>query len=88
MTGAVLTRVGDSLRFVGLRELRQGQLLSQRELAAKAGVAHKTVVDIETGKIRPHPGTLRKLAAALGVPPAALAEYLAPPERRANKTSE
>ena len=79
--GTTLARIGARLALVGLRELRQQQLLSQRELASKAGVAHKTVVDIEAGKIRPHPSTLRKLAAALGVPPAALAEYLAPPTR-------
>jgi transcriptional regulator with XRE-family HTH domain len=67
-----------TLRRVSLRQLRLERVLTQRELAAKAGVAAKTVVDIETGKIRPHPSTLRKLAAALEVPPSALAEHLAP----------
>ena len=71
----------DKLPLVGLRDLRQSQLLSQRELAARANVAPKTVVDIENGKIRPHPATLRKLAEALGVPPSALAEYLQRPTR-------
>jgi transcriptional regulator with XRE-family HTH domain len=65
------------LMEVGLRELREERLLSQKELAAKAHVSNKTIVDIETGKIRPHPSTLRKLARALGVPNAALAEHLA-----------
>jgi len=41
-------------------------------------VAAKTVLDIETGKIRPHPATLRKLATALDVEPAALSEHLKP----------
>jgi DNA-binding XRE family transcriptional regulator len=50
--------------------------MTQRELAAQANVAQKTIVDIETGKIRPHPTTIRKLAAALGVEPEALAEQL------------
>jgi transcriptional regulator with XRE-family HTH domain len=63
---------------VGLRELRLERLLSQRELADKAGVSPKTVLDIETGKIRPHPATLRKLATALDVQPAALSEHLKP----------
>jgi transcriptional regulator with XRE-family HTH domain len=64
---------------VGLRELRLERVLSQRELAQRAGVAPKTVLDIETGKIRPHPATLRKLAAALGVDPSALADHLKRP---------
>jgi transcriptional regulator with XRE-family HTH domain len=61
---------------VGLRELREERLLSQKELAAKARVSNKTIADIESGRIRPHPATLRKLARALGVPNAALAEHL------------
>ncbi|HYW88634.1 MAG TPA: helix-turn-helix transcriptional regulator [Chloroflexota bacterium] len=61
---------------MGLRELRQAKVLSQRELAQRAKVSQKTIVDIETGKIRPHPATLRKLAAALGVEAEALAEHL------------
>jgi len=61
---------------VGLRELRQAKVLSQRELAQRAKVSQKTIVDIETGKIHPHPATLRKLAAALGVEPEALAQHL------------
>jgi transcriptional regulator with XRE-family HTH domain len=61
---------------VGLRELREERLLSQKELAAKARVSNKTIVDIETGRIRPHPATLRKLARALGVPNVALTEHL------------
>ena len=61
---------------MGLRELRRAKVLTQRELAARAKVAQKTIVDIETGKIRPHPGTIRKLAAALEVEPEVLAEQL------------
>lgn len=61
---------------VGLRELREDRLLSQQELAKRAGVSKTTVVNIETGKIRPHPATLRKLADALGVESPALAEHL------------
>jgi transcriptional regulator with XRE-family HTH domain len=68
-----------TLTLVGLRELRLERVLSQRELAERAGVSPKTVLDVETGKIRPHPATLRKLAAALGVEPSALAEHLTRP---------
>ena len=65
-----------TLEAVRLRELREDRLLSQRELARRAGVSNKTIVDIEAGRIRPHPATLRKLAEALGVEPPALSEYL------------
>ncbi len=63
---------------MGLREAREAKVWSQKELAAKAGVSNKTIADIEQGKIRPHPATLRKLARALGVPQTALAEHLRP----------
>lgn len=72
-----LARLRDTLAsVVSLRELRRAKVLSQRELASRAKVSQKTIVDIETGKIRPHPSTLRKLAEALGVDPEALAEHL------------
>ena len=61
---------------VGLRELRLRRVLTQRELAQRANVAPATVVNIELGRIRPHPSTLRKLADALGVEPEELAEHL------------
>jgi len=61
---------------MGLRDVRQAKVLTQRELAERAGVAEKTVVDTERGKIRPHPRTIRKLAAALGMDPEALAAEL------------
>jgi transcriptional regulator with XRE-family HTH domain len=64
-----------------LRELREQKLLSQQDLAVRAGVSKTTVVNIEAGAIRPHPSTLRKLADALGVEPAVLAEYLRRPDR-------
>jgi transcriptional regulator with XRE-family HTH domain len=70
-----------TLTLVGLRELRLERVLSQRELAERAGVSPKTVLDVETGRIRPHPATLRKLAAALGVEPSALAEHLTRPAK-------
>ena len=55
-----------------LRELREERFLSQRALAKKAGVAEATILLAETGRRTPYRITLRKLAAALGVPPAEL----------------
>ena len=61
---------------VGLRELRAEQVLSQQDLATRAGVSKTTVVQIEAGRIRPHPSTVRKLAAALGLPARELRDRL------------
>ena len=55
-----------------LIELRRRRMLSQRELARLAGVTQPTIHYAETGKRVPHPGTLRRLAEALGVDPAVL----------------
>jgi len=60
--------VGDRIRY-----LRTRRVLTLQELAAKAGMPRwQTVWEIETGKSRPRPSTLRKIAAALGVEPADL----------------
>ena len=63
---------------MGLRELRQERVLSVRELAGRADVATQTILDLEHGAhVRaPHPKTIRKLAAALGIDPRELAEQL------------
>lgn len=50
-----------------IRRLRELRALSQRELAAKAGLDTATINRIELGKQRPMPRTIRKLAEALGV---------------------
>ncbi len=51
-----------------LSRLRRGEGLTQEELSDASGVAQSTIAQIETGKReRPHPGTLKKLANALGV---------------------
>ena len=55
-----------------LRPLREKQALSQRDLAEKAGMAQATVNRLELGLQEARPSTLRKLAHALGVKPAAL----------------
>jgi transcriptional regulator with XRE-family HTH domain len=61
---------------VGLRELRLDQALTQQELASKAGLSKTTIVNIEAGRIWPHPPTVRKIAAVLGIPPKQLVQAL------------
>jgi transcriptional regulator with XRE-family HTH domain len=52
-----------------LKRLREDQVLSQRELARKAGLAQGTVWRLESGFPEAHPSTIRKIAGALGVEP-------------------
>lgn len=59
-----------------IRELRQTKGLTQRELAALAGVSTGTVYRLETGRRGAYPVTVRKLASALGVAPEALVRRL------------
>jgi transcriptional regulator with XRE-family HTH domain len=50
--------------------IREERMWTQRRLAEEAGVSPTTVSGIESGRIsRPHFGTVRKLARALGVDP-------------------
>jgi transcriptional regulator with XRE-family HTH domain len=55
-----------------LRAHRIARRLKRRTLARLAGVGAGTVLGLERGRHRPRPGTLRKLAAALGVEPGEL----------------
>ena len=56
-----------------LRRERLRRALTQKELAAKAGISYVTVSRMENGSAGPvKPPTLRKLADALGVAPDAL----------------
>jgi transcriptional regulator with XRE-family HTH domain len=50
-----------------LRDTRLRLALSQRDLATKAGVAPKTIVDLELGRQEPRLRTIRRIAEALGV---------------------
>jgi len=53
--------------------LREEQALTQAELAEAARISPSTLSQIESGKVpRPHVGTVRKIARALGVEPAKL----------------
>lgn len=55
-----------------LKQLREDMVLSQRELARKAGLTHVTVWRLENGFKEAYPQTVRKLAAVLGVKPRVL----------------
>ena len=51
-----------------LRAARQRMWLSQEELADQAGLSVRTVRNLESGSVRtPHPSSMRKLSAALGL---------------------
>jgi transcriptional regulator with XRE-family HTH domain len=53
--------------MTSLAVLRKQKLMTQRELAAAAGVTIATVSYAETGKMRPKILTIRKICRALGV---------------------
>ncbi len=70
--GDVCTIVQVMPRISGdrLRKVRDMRLLSQRELAERAGLSPTTILKLESGRVdEPHPRTIRKLAVALGVDP-------------------
>ena len=56
----------------GLRDARRRQGLTQRELAALAGVGAGTISDLEVGSRGGYPATVKRLCRALGVTPAEL----------------
>jgi len=55
-----------------LKAARVRRLLTQEELAEKAGVSPSTIVNIERDQTVPHFRTIRKLAEALDVNPTSL----------------
>lgn len=59
-----------------LKELRNDRYLSVRDLAEMAGVTPATVSYIENGKTVPRQKSMRKLAAALGVEPSDVQEFV------------
>ena len=61
----------DAVVYIGqqLKNARTRRLLTQEELADKAGVSAATVVNIERDNQEPHFRTIRKLAKALDVDP-------------------
>lgn len=61
-----------SIPLPSLRTVRRSAALSQKDLAGLAGVAPNTVRLLEGGQRGAYPGTVRKLASALGGTPADL----------------
>jgi transcriptional regulator with XRE-family HTH domain len=57
-----------------LRQLREAQFLSHRDLAREANVSPTTVLNLEAGRVEAQRRTIRKLAQALEVDPAELVE--------------
>jgi transcriptional regulator with XRE-family HTH domain len=55
-----------------LKEIRTRRLLTQDELADKAGVGQSTIANIERNHAEPQFRTIRKLAKALDVDPTEL----------------
>jgi len=66
-TMLVVVYIGEQLRNVRTR-----RLLTQDELADKAGVSQSTIANIERNKAEPQFRTIRKLAKALDVDPTEL----------------
>jgi transcriptional regulator with XRE-family HTH domain len=59
-----------------LETVRRRKPMTQRELAEAAGVSESTIRAIEAGRSRRiHPRVMRAIAGALGVEPAAVAEF-------------
>jgi len=60
-----------------LREHRHARFISIEDLAARAGVSTKTIVDTELGRTQPKFRTIRKISEALGIEPSEVAEFAA-----------
>lgn len=71
-----------------VREWRERRMLTQKELAERAGVSLFTVQRIEGGRGGAHPGTGRKLARALGVAFEDLWDETAPGARASRSAKE
>jgi transcriptional regulator with XRE-family HTH domain len=55
-----------------LKRERERRAWSQEDLAREAGLSQTSISNLEAGKHGAYPGTVRKLAMALGVEPIAL----------------
>jgi transcriptional regulator with XRE-family HTH domain len=53
------------VKLTRLRELRERKLLTQDQLAERAGLSRAAIAAIEKGDSEPRPDTIRKLANAL-----------------------
>src|SRR5689334_23886531 len=71
-----------------LRAHRRRSGLSQEGLADKAGVDVKTIRDIENGRRRPRPSTMRQLADALGLDDAVRSQFYEAAAAEVSEVSE
>jgi transcriptional regulator with XRE-family HTH domain len=69
--GKILSMFGGYTEVDGakLKELREEQAFSVRDLAEEAGVSTDTITALEKGRRKAWPRNVRKLARALGVEP-------------------
>lgn len=70
--------------MVSLRQTREQQYLSVRDLAKAAGVSPQTVMAIEHQRLTPRHTTMRLIAKALSVAPDAIDEFRAAAEHWAS----
>jgi transcriptional regulator with XRE-family HTH domain len=68
----------DGTRLKALREMR---VMERKELAGRCGISYSTLSQLETNRRRARAETVKRLAGALGVPPAELARRLKVVER-------
>ena len=61
---------------IWLKNMRRRNLLSQLELANKAGIERVTITLLETGKSNPSISTLNKLAKVFNLDPSELKKFL------------
>ena len=69
-----------------LQQLCADRGLPLAQLAERVGVLPTTVARLEAGTLRANPGTLGRLAAALGLAPEALRDELSAARRRQRQT--
>jgi transcriptional regulator with XRE-family HTH domain len=53
--------------MLALVNRRQALGLSQQDLSARSGIHPARIAEWEQGKVQPQPGSVRRLAAALGI---------------------
>lgn len=58
-----------------LREVRERRFLTQQQLADLVGTTKANVSRLESGTQRPRPGTVLRLAEALGIAPEDLVDW-------------
>jgi transcriptional regulator with XRE-family HTH domain len=62
---------------MNLRELRHERMITQREVAERAGITVTTLSRIENGKVIPTFKTIRNLAEVFGISPQEMREIVA-----------